>query len=508
MITQLADQPSSYQPIYWILFYISALVLLISGNHILWKFNLIIGIVSFAIIVIYILGGIQYGNFDRYAEASVASYEFNGYHMMQHFHLASWFYIGVQSLPLCCVDCAEPRTQIPWAMTTCMITLFVTAIAVYFVTCAQDPGTAALAISDFPLNYGFSRMFGISNSAATWLSLPATYATGFGFMFCYGRQISAMAKSGLLPSIFQHTTSFSHTPYLALLFGTAISIILVLIIEFALPSFMDNLFLVCMLASYCIYCFAFFAYIIFVDKYSSVSRSFRSPLGIAGAVYGIVIFLVGFIGTIGFQDGNWVPIVIFIVYLLLATGYYFFQAGKNQKFSADEQKALFTAYVINANAQSRNNKRKKKHYGSSPGSSVSSDSGAKGGLKRSKLNSVVPSQESANHHSIGSDVPSHFSEGANGIDGANEGIFGGVMKIEEAENEELTTKPGSSVAHSKHSMIMPMESVFNHVEHEIGVHHEHEHEQKGKGDDIRRVEVTSSTATPPLPVVAVVANMV
>jgi L-asparagine transporter-like permease len=100
-----------------------------------------------------------------------------------------------------------------------------------------------------------------------------------------------------------------------------------------------------------IYIFAFVAYLVFVQKYSSVNREFHSPLGVIGAYYGIVIFAVGFIATVGFQGKRYVPIVFFIIYLIVMAIYYFLYALKNQKFSADEQKALFTAYIINGKQQ-------------------------------------------------------------------------------------------------------------------------------------------------------------
>jgi hypothetical protein len=108
LIVTSADQPDSYKPIYWILFYLSSLTILIAGNQVLWKFNLLIGLVSLLIVFVYIFGSIQYGDFHHNAEASI-SHDFNAWTMLQHFPLASWFYIGVQSLPLCCVDCAEVK---------------------------------------------------------------------------------------------------------------------------------------------------------------------------------------------------------------------------------------------------------------------------------------------------------------------------------------------------------------------------------------------------------------
>lgn len=51
-------------------------------------------------------------------------------------------------------------------------------------------------------------MFGISDQQATILSIPATYATAFGFIFSYGRLMVAMSDSRLLPRFLRARYTF------------------------------------------------------------------------------------------------------------------------------------------------------------------------------------------------------------------------------------------------------------------------------------------------------------
>jgi amino acid transporter len=88
-------------------------------------------------------------------------------------------------------------------------------------------------------------MFKISFDAATILSIPATYATAFGFIFAYGRVLVAMARSGLFPEWMKDTYGTYQTPYVTLIVGSAIGYA-VCILVWAKPIVMTYLFNICM----------------------------------------------------------------------------------------------------------------------------------------------------------------------------------------------------------------------------------------------------------------------
>ncbi|GLE02804.1 hypothetical protein PINS_up011668 [Pythium insidiosum] len=66
-------------------------------------------------------------------------------------------------------------------------------------------------------------MFGITQEVATVLTLPATYATAFGFMWAYGKLIAAMASSRLLPPVLAHVSKRCGTPVAGIVFGSVLS---------------------------------------------------------------------------------------------------------------------------------------------------------------------------------------------------------------------------------------------------------------------------------------------
>jgi ethanolamine permease len=116
----------------------------------------------------------------------------------------------------------HPKTTIPAGYLTCVGTLFCTCFGVLLVAVAQKPGVVELQAALNPLNYGFMNMFGCSPEVATLLSLPATYATAFGFLYCYGRQLRSMGKSGLLNHYMGTELVSRDTPVVALLVGSLV----------------------------------------------------------------------------------------------------------------------------------------------------------------------------------------------------------------------------------------------------------------------------------------------
>lgn len=232
-------------------------------------------------------------------------------------------------------------------MTACMLFLFCSAVAVLFTVSCQHPGVHELSDSLLPLNYGFSRAFGISYQSATWLTLPAVYGTAFGFMYDYSRQLTAMSKSGLMPLNAPFQDRFPDAVlYTYLFLGSALGFIVMMVVYYLRLLTIRDLFLICMLGGYLVYICVLISYIIFQTRYSSLIREFRSPLGITGAVVGMVIFGVSFFSAVALQKDT-VSTIFVVVVLVIVSVYYFVYARYHQKFSEDERDVLFSAYIIN-----------------------------------------------------------------------------------------------------------------------------------------------------------------
>jgi len=189
-------------------------------------------------------------------------------------------------------------------------------------------------------------MFRMSYVTATLFTLPATYATAFGFIYAYGKLIVAMAGSKLLPGIFNRRLSSSDSPYVALIFGSAVGYSICILVYFV-PFIGLQLFNICMLSAFVAYSSQCFGYIMLQTKFQNLPRKFRSPLGVYGAIYSLSVWLLGFLSIAAFQGDNQFALIVFVCICSLVLVYYFLVARHGQTFSADERKILFVAHVIN-----------------------------------------------------------------------------------------------------------------------------------------------------------------
>ncbi|KAG6611579.1 putative amino acid permease YfnA [Phytophthora cinnamomi] len=389
----LDSDPSlqSLSPLLWALFYASALCIQIKGGRVFWVFNLGIGVLSLVIVVIYCLGSLAYVDFAEYG--AVPNLEFvDGFHgFMKSLPLAAWFFVGVEALSLSSDQVDQPKKIIPVAQVSCVLTLFTSGLVVYFVTASLPPGLATLPTELVPFNRGFKLMFKLSHHAATVLSLPATYATAFGFMWCYGKLIVAMAMSRLLPKFLSKTTKENETPYGALLAGSAVSYILC-IISYFVPAVGTHLFRICILSGFMSYTGQCIGYISLKRNYRNIKSSeFQSPFGIAGAAYSMMIWILAIIALVAFQDNGGVEVIAFGVTVVTLTVFYYGYSRKRQTFSAAENRVMLVAHVTKFNARkvaAGRNKVKKlssnsKHTGGTETSQT--ETNGKWGLVSAKL---------------------------------------------------------------------------------------------------------------------------
>jgi ethanolamine permease len=184
--------------------------------------------------------------------------------------LAAWFYVGIESLNLCASVVHDPKMTIPIGSISCVCTLFVTSIFVLCV-CSSLPSVGdGVATADIvtPLDKGFFLMFKIPRKYAILFNLPAMFATAYGFIFAFSRVMISMARSGLLPPMFQLTYGRFRTPYMTILIGSFTGYLLLILVYF-IPLIGQYLFTICILSG-------FIAYISQVIIMHYISRSFMS----------------------------------------------------------------------------------------------------------------------------------------------------------------------------------------------------------------------------------------
>jgi ethanolamine permease len=349
LIAEAAPAIEHYRPLLWAIFYATAMAVNIKGARVFWTVNLVLGVVSLLLLLLFCLGSLPYVDFNTNASGP-GSRGVGGFsELMQVLPLTAWFFIGVEALSLASDSIAQPKTLIPAAQISCISTLVVTGLAVFFVAISLPPGAASLPGEEFPFSRGFALLFNTSRRYAALLSLPATFATAFGFMWCYGKLICAMATSRLLLPIFARTTPGIETPYAALLLGSACSYGFCLI-TYIFPSLTDALFRVCILSASVSYTGQCVGYISLKRNYRNIkSSSFASPWGVGGAVYSMLVWILTAVALIAFQDDGGIAIAAFLLMVAALSTYYFGYARKRQTFSAQENKIMLVAHVMKFN---------------------------------------------------------------------------------------------------------------------------------------------------------------
>ncbi|KAL4174140.1 hypothetical protein KRP22_006080 [Phytophthora ramorum] len=373
LIVDSVPEVKPYRPLLWGLFYLSALVFHIKGGRAFWLFNMGLGVVSLLIVVLFCFGSLPFVSFAEYAVDPDLEFVDGFPGFMKALPLAAWFFVGVEALPMASDQIQHAKHIVPIAQVACVVTLFVTGVFVYFVTASLPPGLAALPAELVPFDNGFTLLFNIERHAATVLSLPATYATAFGFMWCYGKLIVAMATSKLLPAFLSKTTEAEETPYAALIAGTSVSYALCLVVYWV-PSIGPNLFNICILSGFMSYTGQCVGYISLKHNYRNIKSSeFQSPFGSFGALYSMCVWVLSIVGIVGFQGNGNVETLVFLAVVALLTVFYFAYARKRQTFSPQENRVMLVAHVTKFNIKKVAARRKNHESTSTTSNSQASE---------------------------------------------------------------------------------------------------------------------------------------
>ena len=185
----------------------------------------------------------------------------------------------------------------------------------------------------------------VTNRYISILSVPATFATAFGFMFMYGKIMMSMSNSKLLPAFLGYRHPTTRAPYMALMVGSIVSFGVALVCLYY-PSFYNGSFNICILSASFDYIWQLGAFILLRTKYQTIKCDFLSPFGLYGAVWSILVFALNVLAIVAFQVDQSALIVVAGIFAAL-TVWYFVYAKSRQSFSEEEKNTFFTIHVIN-----------------------------------------------------------------------------------------------------------------------------------------------------------------
>jgi hypothetical protein len=214
------------------------------------------------------------------------------------------------------------------------------------------------AASPLPLIPGYYRIFESTKSIGAIIAIVSIFSVSIGYMWGCGYQVSSLAQSGLLPRVLSSTFGVNNTPYFTLALSSISQVIVCVLLWKYAPLVGPPLLLqTVIIGASLVYVSIFCAFIVFRLRFGAMKRHWKSPVGISGAVVGIILSLLLFLSAVGFQ-GSTDSLIVYVVYMACAALYYVTYAQYRQYFSPDEQKHFMKAYILNAkNTKSRSMKK-------------------------------------------------------------------------------------------------------------------------------------------------------
>ncbi|GLE02803.1 hypothetical protein PINS_up011667 [Pythium insidiosum] len=120
-----------YEPLFALLFYVSALALHIRGDRTFWYFNAVVAVISVVLLLVYVFGSLPHVSISKFGHLDAEQIDAKGFSgFMKMLPLACWFYVGVEAIGLASDDVQKPKTEVPFGQVSCVLTLFATGIMV------------------------------------------------------------------------------------------------------------------------------------------------------------------------------------------------------------------------------------------------------------------------------------------------------------------------------------------------------------------------------------------
>lgn len=194
------------------------------------------------------------------------------------------------------------------------------------------------------LSSDYSRIFNMPIERCSALVIPAIVATVCSFIFGQGKVISGMAASHLFPAWLK-VTEEQGTPHVALIAACLLGYVICLLGHYV-PFFgrrIGNIALMAALTVYIAQCCNFIQGRI---HFKNLQKKFVSPLGIFGAVYPAVVYLLCLASLIALQKDSFITIIIFVALNYFLSVYYYVVAQSEQNMSDEERKVLYIAHIV------------------------------------------------------------------------------------------------------------------------------------------------------------------
>ena len=339
--------------IWWlVIFYVLFVGLNIIGIEATMRFSIFICFLSLAVLAVFFVMSIF--NFDASRLTDIAPepggtsfLPFGIGGIFAALPFAIWFYLAIEELPLAAEESMDPARDVPRATMWGLWTLVITGVLVLFLNTGVT-GAEAIRLSGEPLLDGFRVILGSETGAALLglAALSGLIASFHTIIYAYGRNIYSLSRAGYFPKWMSVTHGTRKTPWMALVLGAVIGILLALVLRWAgdqdsafaatVSGALLNMAVFGAVISYAMQCVAF---VLLRRNMPNINRPYVSPWGVTGAVVAGIIALIALIAT--FLNDDYRPGVYGVaVWFVLAIAYFGLAGRHKLVLSPEEEFAL------------------------------------------------------------------------------------------------------------------------------------------------------------------------
>ncbi|AZO36459.1 MAG: amino acid permease [Mesorhizobium sp.] len=320
-MTAITGTPDAWQPIWWLVGYLVFVGLNVRGVALSFSVTVIVTLIALAILVFFFVSALASGQFDfaknamnigigpdgaaaalPEGEGPFLPFGLRGIFAAMPF--AVWLFLAIEQLPLAAEESVDPRRDMPKGIMLGMFTLLATGFLILIINPALPNGAFAYGTSGEPILDGFRAIYGASWAKVLALFAVAGLVASFhAIIFAYGRQIYSLSRAGYFPHFLSVTHGEHKTPNVALIAGSLVGFVVMLVIWFAQGGEAAGTYIGGTLLNMAVFG-AMFSYLLqgltflqLRNRFPNIERPYRSPFGVPGASLTVIIALI----TIGFQ---------------------------------------------------------------------------------------------------------------------------------------------------------------------------------------------------------------
>jgi ethanolamine permease len=294
--------PAVPLPVWWIACYAIFLAINMAGVELTLRSQLWLTLIAIVVLIVFAAGVLTQGSFDSKLLFNVtpnAGQTATGlpkgiFGIFAAFPFAIWWYLAIESLPLAAEETHDVVRDVPKALVSGIFTLLALSLVVLVLNSGVAGGADAMGKSAAPMSDALVAIFGHGalSTALIVLAVAGLLTTIHGSIYAYGRVIFALSRAGYFPRVLS-VTGDRKTPWLALLAGGAIGLACVFLIDqFGATSKLGAALLnMAVFGAVISYSIVMLSYIKLKLTRKDLVRPYQSPLGIPGAVVGVVLAL-------------------------------------------------------------------------------------------------------------------------------------------------------------------------------------------------------------------------